>query len=120
VELELQEELELQGELELLEELKIQGELELEELEHQPPTPLAGQCYVLMEQEMEHGMKMVKHRETSECHHHREVMKQLVMGLVKEHVKVGEMILEMEHVNAGKMDTRMAHGKQKEKKMQQE
>jgi hypothetical protein len=65
-------ELELQGELELQEELELQGELELEELEHQPPTPLAGQYYVLMEQEMEHGMKMVKHGETFECRHHRE------------------------------------------------
>jgi hypothetical protein len=47
-------------------------------------------------------------------------MKQLVMRLVKEHVKVGEMILVMEHVNAGEMDTGMSHGKLKQKKMQQE
>jgi hypothetical protein len=77
-------------------------------------------------EEMEHGMMVVKHEETSEYHqelseyHHDEMMKQLVMV----HVMVGEMEVEMEHVNAGEMEFRMElekkHGKMKEKRMQQE
>ena len=107
----LKSELELeQGELELELELELeqgeleQGELEavqakdqlLGDLEHLLPIPLA--------QEMEHGMILVKHEETSENHHNK-VMMQCVMG----HMKVGEMEVEMEHVNAGEMEFEKEH-----------
>jgi hypothetical protein len=42
---------------------------------------------------------LVKREGTFECHHHTEMLKQHML----EHVKVGEMILEMEHMNAGVM-----------------
>ena len=52
------------------------------------------------------------------------LVKQHVLEHVKEHVKVGEMEVEMEHVNAGEMEFEMEfekkHGKMKWKRMQQE
>jgi hypothetical protein len=62
---------------------------------------------------------LVKHEGTFE-YHHPEMVKQHVLEHVKEHVNLGEMRLEMEHVNAGVMEFEMVHGKQKQKKMQQE
>jgi hypothetical protein len=62
---------------------------------------------------------LVKHGGTFE-YHHPEMVKQHVLEHVKQHVKVGEMRLEMEHVNAGMMEFEMAHGNLKQKKMQQE
>ena len=51
-------------------------------------------------------------------------MKQHVLEHVKEHVKVGEIEVEMGHVNAGEMEFEMKfkkkHGKMKQKRMQQE
>jgi hypothetical protein len=58
---------------------------------------------------------LVKHRGTFE-YHHSEMVKQHVL----EHVKVGEMRLEMEHVITGVMEFEMAHRNLKQKKMQQE
>jgi hypothetical protein len=52
-------------------------------------------------------------------YHHPEMVKQHVLGHVKEHMTEGEMILETEHVNAGVMECEMAHGKLKQTKMQQ-